>query len=195
MSDFHVNRTRLKEGLILKKTVLKIAGIASVLIMLGCMITFARSEDPVRIVFDKNSERIDIVTGRKLPDYKLAQRGSIRFFLGRLDTPEKGFWYFFDGRRYMSIENLVFIRKIASIGCWVILADSRGGAAPSGHPKENCEIIHHAVSFIPLNDKGQPEQRVYVLLEDLDKIQWREYDHWLATDTQEQLEAKKGIVY
>ena len=179
----------------MQNNVLKIAGIVSVLIMVICIISNAESEPPVRIAFDKNSERIDIVTSNKLPDYTQVQRGSIQFFLGRLDTPQKGFWYFFDGRRFIDIEDLAFIRKMPSIGCWIIASDSRGGETPSGHPKENCEIIHHAVSFIPLNDKGKPEQRVYVLLEDLDKIQWREYDHWLATDTQDQLEAKKGVVY
>lgn len=179
----------------MQNNVLKIAGIASVLIMVICIISNAEGEPPVRIGFDKNSERIDIVTGKKLPDYTQAKRGSIQFFRGRLDTPERGFWYFFDGRRFRSIEGLAFIRKMPSIGCWIIARDSRRDGTQNDHPKENCEIIHHAVSFIPLNDRGKPEQRVYVLLEDLEKIQWKEYDHWLATDTQDQLEAKKGVIY
>jgi len=173
----------------------KIAVIATVLILFICFHSLAKSEPPVRIQFDENSKRIDIVTGKKLQKYTLAQRGSFQFYLGRLDTPLKGIWYFFDGRRYRSTEDLAFIRKMASIGCWIIAGDSHSEGTPKSHPKQNCEIIHHAVSFIPLNDKGQPEQRVYVLLEDLDKIQWKDYDHWLATDTQDQLESKKGVIY
>ena len=179
----------------MKNNMLKIAGIASVLIMVICIISNADSEPPVRIAFDKNSERIDIVTGKELPDYTQAKRGSIQFYQSRLDMPERGFWYFFDGRRFRNIEGLVFIRKIASIGCWTIVGDSSDGTKPKGHPKEQCEIIHHAVSFIPRNESGQPEHRVYILLDDLEKIQWQEYDHWLATDTQEQLEAKQGVIY
>jgi len=173
----------------------KIAGFTVVFISLICMLSFAQSESPVAIEFDNDSERIDIKTGTKLPDYTQAQRGSIQFFLGRLDTPQRGFWYFFDGRRFRNIEGLVFIRKIAPIGCWAIVGDSPDGLKTKSHPKVQCEIIHHAVSFIPLNKSGQPEQRVYVLLDDLTKIQWAEYDHWLATDTQEELEAKQGVIY
>jgi len=173
----------------------KIAGFTVVLMSLFCMHSFAQNESPVGIEFDKNSERIDIKTGTKLPNYTQAQRGSIQFFLGRLDTPEKGFCYFFDGRRFRNIEGLGFIRKLPGIGCWAIAVASPDGGKTQSHPKEQCEIIHHAVSFIPLNKSGQPEQRVYVLLDDLDKIQWAEYDHWLATDTQEELEAKQGVIY
>ncbi|MFC1528881.1 hypothetical protein ACFL5B_03130, partial [Candidatus Latescibacterota bacterium] len=93
----------------------------------------------------------------KLPNYTQAVRGSFQFFLGRLDSPEKGFWYFFDGRRFRDIDRLAFIRKMPSVGCWIIATASRNGTTPNEHPKENCEIIHHAVSFIPLNDNGKKD--------------------------------------
>ncbi len=161
-------------------------------------------EAPVRISFDRDSKRMDFVTGQKLPDYTQAQRGSIQFFYGRLDKPEDGFWYFFDGRRFQSIERTAFIRKVKSVGTWVIAGTSRWGetdrnddaTVPTAHPNTNCEIEHHAVSFIPLNPAThQPEQRVYVLLEDIELMQWKPYDHWLVNDSQETIESKKGIVY
>ena len=166
--------------------------------------TFSQDESPVRISFDKDSERIDIVTGSKLPDYTQAQRSSIQFFYGRLDTPEDGFWYYFDGRRFQSIKRTLFIRKLKYIGAWVIVGTSRWGESnqmesdtvPTAHPKMNCEIQHHAASFIPLNPTtNEPDNRVYVLLEDLELIQWKPYNHWIVNESQEEIESKQGIVY
>jgi hypothetical protein len=159
---------------------------------------------PVRISFDKDSKRMDIVTGKQLPNYTQAQRGSIQFFYGRLDTPENGFWYFFDGRRFQTIERTLFIRKLKYTGTWVIAGTSRWGepdqtknvTVPTAHPNTNCEIEHHAVSFIPLNPATHtPEPRAYVLLEDMELIQWRPYNNWLVNESQEEIESKRGIVY
>ena len=83
--------------------------------------SFAQTGDPVRIAIDRDSERLDIVNGNKLPDYTLAQRGSIQFFFGRLDSPDNFFWYFFDGRRRAYIENMVAMRKMQPRGVWIIL--------------------------------------------------------------------------
>jgi hypothetical protein len=166
--------------------------------------SFAQNTNPVRILFDKNSQRTDIVTGKKLLNYKQAERGSIEFFQGRLDTPENGFWYFFDGRRFQSIEKTLFIRKLKSTGTWVIEGTSRWGEpdqtkytmVPTAHPKTNCMIEHHAISFIPLNPTTKkPEPRVYVMLDDLELIQWHPYNNWLVNDSQEEMESKRGVVY
>jgi hypothetical protein len=165
---------------------------------------YPQEASPVRLSFDRHSKRMDIVTGKQAPNYTLAQRGSIQFYYGRLDTPENGFWYFFDGRRFQPIERTLFIRKVKATGTWVIAGTSRWGEAdqtknatvPTAHPNTNCEIEHHAVSFIPLNPATKkPEPRVHVLLEDLELIQWHPYNHWLINDTQEQIEAKAGVVY
>ena len=174
---------------------MKVGIIAAFVNMAVCIGVFAQDDTPVRISFDSNSERIDIKTGEKLPNYTQAQRGSIQFYRGRLDTPENGFCYFFDGRRFQDIEHLSFIRKLPGIGCWVIATQESNNPNPSVHPKQNCEIEHHAVSFIPLDSNGKPQPKVYVLLEDLELIQCAPYDHWLANDTQEQLESKKGVIY
>jgi hypothetical protein len=174
------------------------------LILAFWMGSLAQNTSPVRISFDRNSKRIDIVTGKQLPNYTQAQRGSIQFFNGRLDTPENGFWYFFDGRRFQTIERTVFIRKLKHTGTWVIVGTSRYGEpdktkyteVPTAHPNINLAIYHNAVSFIPLNPATKaPEPRVYVLLDDLELMQWHPYNNWLVTDTQEQIEAKEGIVY
>jgi len=165
----------------------------------------ARAADnaPVRISFDRRSARMDIVTGRILPNYTQAERGSIRFYNGRLDTPEEGFWYYFDGRRFQNIERTLFMRKLTYTGTWVIAGTRRWGDAgqndstvPTAHPNTNCEIFHHAVSFVPINPRtGKPDDRVYVLVEDLELIQWKPYKHWLVTDSQEEIEEKHGRVY
>ncbi len=164
----------------------------------------AQDASPVRISFDRDSKRVDIVTGRNLPNYLLAERGSVQFFYGRLDSPENGFWYYFDGRRFQDIERTLFIRKLNSTDTWLIAGTSRWGepdqtksaTVPIAHPNINCEIMHHAVSFIPLHPAtGKPETRVHVLLEDLELIQWLPYDHWLVNDSQEDIRSKKGYVY
>ncbi len=180
------------------KNLLRIAGIAVILIVIVCMNAFAQEDtSPVRIAFDKNAERIDIMTGQQIPNYTQAQRGSIQFYLGRLDTPGNGFYYFFDGRRFQNVENLIFMRKMPSIGCWIIASRGRGrggeetsNEVPTRHPSQNCEVFHHAVSFIPLDRNGQPQAKVYVLLEDLYMIQRGEYNHWLANANQDQVESK-----
>ena len=184
------------------KNLLRIAGIAVILIMIVCMNTLAQDTSPVRIVFDKNSQRIDLMTGEQLPNYTQAQRGSIQFYLGRLDAPVDGFWYFFDGRRYKDVNNLIYMRKIPSLGCWLITpglytdpTQSAAGGIPSDHNRENVEIMQNAVSFIPLDSNGRPQPKIYVLLDDLELIQWAPYNHWMVNDTQEQIRAKAGVVY
>jgi hypothetical protein len=163
-----------------------------------------RNDSPVRISFDRASKRLDIVTGKTLPDYTQAQRGSVQFFQGRLDKPENGFWYFFDGRRFQPVDRTLFIRKLKATGTWLIGGSSRWGepdqtknpVVPTTHPNVNCVIQHHAVSFIPLNPStGKPGPRVYVLLEDMELMQWYPYNNWLVTESQDRVESKQGVVF
>ncbi|MCE5249704.1 hypothetical protein LLG96_05735 [bacterium] len=180
---------------------LKCALIAGTLIMIVSMNSFAQNQSPVRIVFDKNSPRIDIVTGKQLPNYTQAQRGSIQFYYGRLDKPEEGFWYFFDGRSFQNIKSVALIRKIPALGAWAIL----GGGGWQGsdntevqtNPISICEIEHHAVSFIPINPStNKPDPKVYVLLDDLYMIQWKDnINHWVANRSQSELDSQQGIFY
>lgn len=184
----------------MQKKLLRIAVIAVVLVTAVCINVPAQDQSPVRIVFDKNSQRIDIITSKQILNYIQAQRGSIQFYFGRLDTPEKGFWYMFDGRGFQEIENLALIRKMPSIGAWAIIGG--GGWRRSKDstirtsPMNICEIGHQAVSFIPLNPATKkPEHRVYLLLDDMYMIQWKEVDHWVATKSQKEFESEKGTVY
>jgi hypothetical protein len=193
-----------KGGIDVLTGIFRFAAAVAVLVLAGASICPAQDTSPVRISFDRVSKRTDLVTGRTLPNYVQAQRGSFQFFYGRLDTPENGFWYFFDGRRFQSVDRTLFIRKLKTTGTWVIAGTGRWGepdqtkdaVVPAAHPNTNCEILHHAVSFIPLNSAtGKPEPRVHVLLEDLELIQWHPYHHWLAEESQETIEAKRGVVY
>jgi hypothetical protein len=184
----------------MQKRILKIAGIAAVLIMVVYGNSYAQDQTPVRIVFDKNSKRIDIITGKQLPNYTFVQRGSIEFYQGRLDKPEKGFWYFFDGRSFQNSASLALIRKMPNLGAWAIIGGGgwRGteNSTVQTNPISICEIGHHAVSFIPLNPTTKkPEPRVYVLLDDLYIIQWKEVHHWVATKSQEEFESEEGIIF
>lgn len=189
----------------MKEKSFKISLITTLLISLFCLNVYAQEDtSPVRIMFDKNAKRTDIITGKQLPDYTQAQRGSIQFYYGKLNSPENGFWYYFDGRRFQGINNMAFMRKMPSIGCWIVATApvNRGGQSrtqtppvQTAHPQQNVEVWHHAVSFIPLNKNGQPQPKVYVKLEDMQLIQWQPYNHWLATETQDQVEAKIGTIY
>ena len=188
----------------MQKKLLRIVSVIVFLVTAICMNVLTQNQSPVRIVFDTDAQRIDLMTGKQIPNYTQAQRGRIQFYLGRLDTPVNGFWYFFDGRRFQNVDNLAFMRKMPSIDCWIVQSTRGGGrqdqgqtsnTIPSTHSRQNVEVWHNAISFIPLDSNGRPQPKVYVLLNDLELIQWAPYNHWMVNDTQEQIRAKKGIVY
>ena len=180
----------------MRRNPLKILGIMLSFIMAGALLCHAQDAPPVSIMFNMNTDGVDIMTGEKLPDRTLAQRGSFLFYNDRLDKPYDGFWYFFDGRRFQNLDEMVFMRHIKSLGTWIVFNKRQRDDPLTGHPKWHCEIGHHAVSFIPVNAAtGKPGKRVHALLEDIHMIQWEESDHWLATDTQEEIEAKAGTIY
>ncbi len=178
----------------MQEKLLRIAVIAVVLVTVVCINVLAQDQSPVRIVFDKNAQRIDLMTGKQIPNYTQAQRGSIEFYYGRLDTPEPP-------------RSAAFMRKAPSLGHWLIGSSGGGGGGrggetptqtppvPSEYPRSIYEVPYKAVSFIPLDSSGRPQPKIYVLVEDLELIQWSSYNNWTATDTQEQFEAKVGIVF
>ncbi len=121
---------------------------------------------PVIIAFDERSKRIDLITDKKLPNYTLAKRGSVQFFLDRLDSPDDYFNFFHDGIRQGKIDGMNLIEKVQpKFDIWRIRYKNG---------RKNSPRIHHkAVSFIPLNpDTKLPERRVYVMLEELKLIEW-----------------------
>ncbi len=154
----------------MKNKLLHVTFTTALLIMAVCLNTFAQNASPVMIEFDKNSERIDLITGRELPDYNSVQRGSIRFFMGRLDKPENVIRYFHDGRRTAEIKNLRSMEKFQKrYAQWRLRFTKGRGDSPQYIPR----IHTRAVSFIPLETSTKKaERRVYVLLDDLQLIDW-----------------------
>ena len=148
----------------------KITAIAAVLIMVILINSFAQEKSPVRIEFDEDSKRIDLITGRELPDYIYAQAGSFQFFMGRLDEPDNFINYFHDGLRRVYIKELALMRKEQErFAIWALVWKNGRGLHPTYGPR-----IHHlAVSFIPLAPStGKQQRRVYFLLNDLKLIEW-----------------------
>ena len=178
----------------MQNKLLKIAGITGVLIIVVYVNSYVQDQTPVRIKFDSNSERIDIATGKQLPDYTQAQRGSFRFYEGRLDSPTDHINYMFSTMISSNIKDIVIMRKLHAQDVW--------GLSGSGNILGLKDIIvadivkEYSVSFIPLNPTSKkPEPRVYVLFEDLYLIQWADVDHWAATKSQAEYESEEGIVH
>ena len=142
--------------------------IVPALLCISVLSVEAAEEKPVRIAFDKNAGRIDLITGKELPDYTLAQRGSIQFFLGRLDEPDDFVNFTHDGFRKAEIKDLRMMEKVqGQFAIWRLRYRSGSKNTP--------RIQHLAVSFIPLSaDTKETQRRVYVFLNDLELIDWGE---------------------
>ena len=153
--------------------IVKIKSIIIVLLVFTFCNVFAQETPSVRIAFDKASKRIDMVTGRELPNYRFAQRESFQFFRGRLDEPEDVIHYFHDGARTVPAKNLRSMEKfLKSHALWRLTYKTGRSNSPQYIPR-----IHTlAVSFIPLSDTKEAERRVYVLLDDLRLIDWGNED-------------------
>ena len=141
-----------------------------IIVLAVCLLTMSAAvgdDDPVRISFDSSSKRVDLVTGRELPDYTLAKRGSVQLFRGRLDEPETAVTFFHDGVRTANISGLALMEKVQKqFSIWRLRYKSGSKNTPRIH--------NQAVSFIPLDkETNEPGRRVYVLLNDLTLIDWR----------------------
>ena len=135
------------------------------LIVISGGLAFAQSTADVKITFDEKSKRIDLVTGKQLPDYKLVQRGSFLFYLDRLDKPDTFFNFYHDGVNKAQQDQFEFIEKLQSqYDLWRFRYLNGSKNSPRIH--------HKAVSFIPISPSGQPEERVFVLMNDLKRIDW-----------------------
>jgi hypothetical protein len=167
--------TYIERIVTMRRMMLKIPAVtafASVFMLAMCINCFAQDSNPVRIGFEKRSDRIDIMTGKELPDYTRALQGSFQFFTGRLDEPDTFIYYFHDGRRRVEVSDLASMKKDQGrFAIWNLVWKSGRGLHPAYGPR-----IHHlAVSFIPLNpETKKPEKRVYLLLNDLRLITWED---------------------
>ncbi len=150
---------------------MKTAGVIFILIVLTCANALAQGDSPVIIAFDENSKRIDLLTGRELPDYRFAVRGSIKFYLDRLDSPNDFFNFYHDGVRRGRIADLNMMEKVQpQFDIWRIIYKSGSKNTPRLH--------HKAVSFTPLSTATmKPERQVCVLLNDLRLIVWDSEDY------------------
>ncbi|MCD6307995.1 MAG: hypothetical protein J7M24_03255 [Candidatus Latescibacteria bacterium] len=126
----------------------------------------AQEDSPVKIAFDSKAERKDIVTGEQVPDYGMARRGSLQFFIGRLDEPDDFVTFFHDGIRTVKVAGLKSMEKVQEkFAVWRLRYKSGGKNTPRIHDL--------AVSFVPLSGKDRkPERRVFVLLKELTLIDW-----------------------
>ncbi|MFC1540922.1 hypothetical protein ACFL50_00575 [Candidatus Latescibacterota bacterium] len=151
----------------MRKTTILILLLLPILLGVSGEQVFSQNKSPVKIAFDENSERIDLITSNMLQNYTLAQRGSVRFFLDRLDTPDKTITFYHDGINNVSIDNLILIEKVQSeFSVWRLRYKNGTKNTPRIH--------HKAVSFIPIEPNGKAGERVYVLLDDLKLIEWGE---------------------
>jgi hypothetical protein len=149
----------------MRKTILLILFILPVIFGTAVESAFSQNEAAVWIAFDEKSERIDLITAEKLPNYTLAQRGSIQFFLDRLDTPDKTLTFYHDGVRNVEYDALLLIEKVQpEFSIWRLRYKNGSKNTPRIH--------HKAVSFIPVGANGKAGKRVHVLLNDLTLIKW-----------------------
>ena len=146
---------------------LRICSIVTFLFAALCLHSFAQDDSTVLITFDKNSKRIDFITEKELPEYKFAQRGSVQFFVRRLDEPDDFVTFFKEGVNRSYIKNLWKITKLQpQFGIWRLSGKGNYENTPTSQ-----NVRSTAVSFIPLStDTKKPERRVYLLLNDLQEI-------------------------
>jgi hypothetical protein len=136
-----------------------------ILVLFSETLISAQSTEPVKITFNEKSKRVDLVTGKQLPDYKLVQRGSFLFYLDRLDKPDNFFNFYHDGVNKAQQDQFEFIENIQpQYDLWRFRYLNGSKNTPRIH--------HKAVSFIPISSSGQPEKRVFVLMNDLKRIDW-----------------------
>ena len=144
----------------------KIGIFCAVMMLVINSLVFSQSETPVRLEFDEDAKKTDLLSGREVPEYQYAQRGSFQFFRDRMDTPDDFLHYSHDGIRKSYIKNMKYMIKIQKqFGVWTIM--------PKTSWKEPSPVHSRAVSFIPLSlSTKEPEERVYILLDDLKLIDW-----------------------
>ena len=151
----------------MKHDFLRAAGFVLAMFMFTAVNVLAQDPKPVKIAFDEKLECIDLVTGKAVPRFTSAERGSVQFFLGRLDRPDRFFNFYHDGFQTAKIENVKCMKKTQEqFAIWRIYFNSGSKNTP--------RVQHQAVSFIPIGPDGKPGERVCVLLKCLTLIDWSE---------------------
>lgn len=142
-------------------------------LVLSVSASFVTGEDPpVKITFDSDSPRIDMMRGTKLPANVLAAPGSVRFHLLRLTEGDEFVYYMFDSLRKVQIGDLAYMEKDqGKFAIWNLVWKNGEGL----HPKVGPRIHHLVVSFVPIDQAGgKQREQVYFRLLDLARIEWNE---------------------
>jgi hypothetical protein len=123
---------------------------------------------PVTIALDSSKKLADLTTRAPIPPFTEAQRGSIQFFLERLNEPLNYLTYFKEGTNHVPIDRLFKIVKVQEPwGIWRLYY--RGPV--DGFPLTQ-NVRTTAVSMIPRSRDGTPGKRICMLLSDLSEINW-----------------------
>ncbi len=131
---------------------------------------YAEDNTSVMISFDEDAQRTDLISKETVPEYHFAQRGSIRFHLWNIHEAQDYLTYLHDGIRTAPTATLKSMVKVQEeFSVWILTFKSDGRNSP--------RVRELAVSFIPLTREGTgyaPGERVYLRLDELNKIVWEE---------------------
>jgi hypothetical protein len=123
---------------------------------------------PVTVTLDPAKKPVDLLTRKPIRPFTQADRGSIQFFLERLSEPLAYLTYFKEGTNTVPSDRLSRIVKTQEAwGIWRLY----GRGPVDGIPLTQ-NVRTTAVSLIPLAADGAPASRVYLLLSDLNQIDW-----------------------
>ena len=138
------------------------------MITVFCTAAFGADEKPVGISFDPAKKPVDLITGASVSACTQAAGGSVQFFINRLTEPQDYVTYFKEGTNRIPINRMSKIVKTQEKwGIWRPYSKGK----EDGYPlTQNIRTL--AVSFIPLKADGTPDKRVYILLNDLNEINW-----------------------
>ncbi|MHB9030392.1 MAG: hypothetical protein ACYC9O_16625 [Candidatus Latescibacterota bacterium] len=149
----------------------KILKITALLLLAGSLAAsgFAQGEQGIKVTIDREARRLDLKTGKTVPEHRLARPGSIRFHLGRLDRQDDFIYYLFDNLRTARITDLAHMEKDQpEHAIWNLVWKNGQGL----HPQIGVRIQHLAASYEPILSDGKPGGRIYLPLTDLKRIEW-----------------------
>ncbi len=132
-----------------------------------CAAVFA-AVGPVEVTFDPDKKPVDLITGRDVKPCIQVQRGSVQFYMEHLYEPLDHLTYFKEGVHTIPKERLWKIVKEQEE--WDIWRPWFKGKQ-DGYPlTQNMRTM--AVSFIPLDENGNPGEKVLIRFSDLNEINW-----------------------
>ena len=126
------------------------------------------AEGPVAIKFDPDKSPYDLRNGEPVETCTQVQRGSIQFYMDRMTEPLDHLTYFKEGVRTIPKERLwKIVKEQEEWGIW--RPWFKGGH--DGYPlTQNMRTM--CVSFIPLDENGDPGEKVIIQFADLQEIDW-----------------------